>query len=169
MVKVAGTWNNFFLTKFPFFLFTGDGETFQILRKILDSKNISINRKPTTQKASIESNRRPNNNSAPMPTVTANGSQCPYCRRVYADAVAVNRHIKKYCLKEKRFGCIFCQYRSKRKDHIVRHSIRVHDTQLRQRIVDGEFAAPTDAVLKDGKLCEPEGALNDSAMPLDAE
>ncbi|CAO1421974.1 unnamed protein product [Diamesa tonsa] len=63
-------------------------------------------------------------------TNSANGSQCPYCRRIYADADAVTRHIKKYCLKEKRFGCIFCQYRSKRKDHIVRHTIRVHDAQL---------------------------------------
>jgi hypothetical protein len=111
-----------------------------------------------------------NNSSNPVPT--NNGSQCPYCRRVYADAVAVNRHIKKYCLKEKRFGCIFCQYRSKRKDHIVRHSIRVHDAQLRQKIIDGEFAAPTDAVLKDGKLCEPEGLTgesmaNDSEFSLD--
>lgn len=35
--------------------------------------------------------------------------------------------------------------------------------------MEGEFAAPTDAVLKDGKLCEPEGAVNESTMPLDAE
>lgn len=97
------------------------------------------------------------------------GSQCPYCRRVYADSIAVNRHIKKYCLKEKRFGCIFCQYRSKRKDHIVRHSIRVHDAQLRQKIASGEFAVPTDAVLKDGKLCEPEGAIEESGSVNDGE
>lgn len=108
-------------------------------------------------------------NSNPVPTVTNNGSQCPYCRRVYADSTAVNRHIKKYCLKEKRFGCIFCQYRSKRKDHIVRHSIRVHDAQLRQKIIAGEFAGPTDAVLKDGKLCEPEGTSNESALPQDPD
>jgi hypothetical protein len=65
-------------------------------------------------------------------------------------------------LKEKRFGCIFCQYRSKRKDHIVRHSIRVHDAQLREKILAGEFVVPTDAVLKDGKLCEPEGITGDA-------
>lgn len=121
----------------------------------MDSKNISINRKINPSK--------PINESHLVPTNTNNGSQCPYCRRVYADATAVNRHIKKYCLKEKRFGCIFCQYRSKRKDHIVRHSIRVHDAQLRQKIIAGEFAAPTDAVLKDGKLCEPEGATTEGA------
>jgi hypothetical protein len=34
---------------------------------------------------------------------------------------------------------------------------------LRQKIVAGEFAAPTDAVLKDGKLCEPEGTAGESA------
>jgi hypothetical protein len=51
----------------------------------------------------------------------------------------------------------------------VRHSIRVHDTQLRQKIVAGEFAVPTDAVLKDGKLCEPEGVTNESAMVNDAD
>lgn len=134
----------------------------------MDSKNVTINRKSNVVKANIESNRS-QNNSNPVPTITHNGSQCPYCRRVYADATAVNRHIKKYCLKEKRFGCIFCQYRSKRKDHIVRHSIRVHDAQLRQKLISGEFAVPTDAVLKDGKLCEPEGATAESAMGGDAD
>lgn len=128
----------------------GASGTFQILRKILDSKNVTINR--TQRQQTIQNN----NNSQPI--AVNNGSQCPHCRRVYADATAVNRHIKKYCLKEKRFGCIFCQYRSKRKDHIVRHSIRVHDKQLRKKIVDGVFAVPGDAVLKDGNLCEPEGS-----------
>lgn len=99
----------------------------------------------------------------------SSGTQCPYCRRVYADALAVNRHIKKYCLKEKRFQCTFCQYRSKRKDHIVRHSIRVHETQLRQKIIEGEYAAATDAVLKDGKLCEPESTLNEPGMSQDSQ
>lgn len=153
------------INNFLNFLFTGEGETFQILRKILDSKNITINRKSSIGKANSE----PSRNSNPVPTATNNGSQCPYCRRVYADSTAVNRHIKKYCLKEKRFGCIFCQYRSKRKDHIVRHSIRVHDAQLRQKIIAGEFAAPTDAVLKDGKLCEPEGATAESALAQDPD
>lgn len=155
------------------FLFAGEGETFQILRKILDTKNVTINRKTSVLKANAELIRNqthptsnPNRNLA---TVTTNGSQCPYCRRVYADSTAVNRHIKKYCLKEKRFGCIFCQYRSKRKDHIVRHSIRVHDAQLRQKIISGEFAGPTDAVLKDGKLCEPEGMTIESAMANDPD
>jgi hypothetical protein len=146
------------------FSFAGDGETFQILRKILDSKNISLNRKTNLVKSNNNESTKNQSINNPAPVPTNNGSQCPYCRRVYADAIAVNRHIKKYCLKEKRFGCIFCQYRSKRKDHIVRHSIRVHDTQLRQKIIEGEFAVPTDAVLKDGKLCEPEGATSESAM-----
>lgn len=170
MDKDHGSWfrtYKHFINKFLHFLFAGEGETFQILRKILDSKNISINRKPNVLKTNSESNRSQNSN--PVPTITSNGSQCPYCRRVYADSTAVNRHIKKYCLKEKRFGCIFCQYRSKRKDHIVRHSIRVHDAQLRQKIIAGEFAAPTDAVLKDGKLCEPEGATTDAAMGSEAD
>lgn len=150
-------------------MFTGDGATFQILRKILDSKNITINKKSNSLK---ETNLcQSNNNSTTNSLVRASntGSQCPYCRRVYADSIAVNRHIKKYCLKEKRFGCIFCQYRSKRKDHIVRHSIRVHDAQLRQKIAAGEFTVPTDAVLKDGKLCEPEGAIEESGSVNDGE
>lgn len=152
------------------FLFPGEGETFQILRKILDSKNVTINRKVNTSKVNTEPTRNQTNvNPTPVPTITNNGSQCPYCRRVYADSTAVNRHIKKYCLKEKRFGCIFCQYRSKRKDHIVRHSIRVHDAQLRQKIIAGEFAGPSDAVLKDGKLCEPEGTANESAINQDSD
>lgn len=121
----------------------------------MDSKNVTLNR---TQR--LQQNSSNNNNNNNQPIAVNNGSQCPHCRRVYADATAVNRHIKKYCLKEKRFGCIFCNYRSKRKDHIVRHSIRVHDKQLRKKIIDGEFAAPGDAVLKDGKLCEPEGVTD---------
>lgn len=51
----------------------------------------------------------------------------------------------------------------------MRHSIRVHDAQLRQKIVDGEFAVPTDAVLKDGKLCEPEATAGDSASIHDSD
>lgn len=138
-----------------FFTYFADieGGTFQILRKILDCKTVTIN--PTQR---LQQNTNHNNNNQPI--AVNNGSQCPHCRRVYADATAVNRHIKKYCLKEKRFGCIFCNYRSKRKDHIVRHSIRVHDKQLRKKIIEGEFAAPGDAVLKDGKLCEPESVTD---------
>lgn len=51
----------------------------------------------------------------------------------------------------------------------MRHSIRVHDAQLRQKIIAGEFAVPTDAVLKDGKLCEPEGATAESASALESD
>lgn len=122
----------------------------------------------TKPQPQLNLNNNNNNSSNTVPRAN-NGSQCPYCRRVYADSVAVNRHIKKYCLKEKRFGCIFCQYRSKRKDHIVRHSIRVHDAQLREKILAGEFVVPTDAVLKDGKLCEPEGITGESASANDGD
>lgn len=51
----------------------------------------------------------------------------------------------------------------------MRHSIRVHDAQLRQKISSGEFAVPSDAVLKDGKLCEPEGSTNESATINDSD
>lgn len=125
------------------FFSLADG-VFNILRKILDSKN-TVDSTSTQQIIQISHNE---------PAVAY--PQCPHCRRNYVDSRAVNRHIKKYCLKEKRFGCIFCQYRSKRKDHIIRHSIRVHDKLLKKKIIDGEFSAPADAVLKDGKLCEPE-------------
>lgn len=158
--------------RFFLFTFTGDGSTFQILRQILDSKNITIDRKSNfklNQPGSVNDNNNTssnNNNSSSNNSLTVpsnNGSQCPHCRRVYPDALAVSRHIKKYCLKEKRFGCIFCQYRSKRKDHIVRHTIRVHDAQLKEKISAGEFAVPNDAVLKDGVLCEPEGEIKDNS------
>lgn len=130
---------------------------------------MSLNPKSPVVKAAVKSD---SNSISVNPVAAINnssGTQCPYCRRVYADALAVNRHIKKYCLKEKRFQCTFCQYRSKRKDHIVRHSIRVHETQLRQKIIEGEYAAATDAVLKDGKLCEPESALNEAGMSSDSQ
>lgn len=43
----------------------------------------------------------------------------------------------------------------------MRHTIRVHDAQLKEKIAAGEFAVPNDAVLKDGILCEPEGEIKD--------
>ncbi len=122
-------------------------DPFHILRKILDKKDFSVS--VNKQQSSLASNQqtiiRSLNNSS------NSGAQCPHCRRIYANPAAVTRHIKKYCLKEKRFGCIFCSYRSKRKDHIVRHTKRVHNTQLQEKIDEGMINNPTDAVLQDFK------------------
>lgn len=101
--------------------------------------------------------------------ITNSGSQCPHCRRIYANAEAVERHIKKYCLKEKRFGCIFCQYRSKRKDHIVRHTKRVHNNELQEKIDEGMITNPLDAVLQDFKTEDGDIQNNSTDNALEME
>lgn len=161
---------NFFFSSFSYHFLIGksksDADPFHILRKILDKKTLPAVKvslvKCDNSKMKVLNNSSSSQGPPIAITNSANGSQCPYCRRIYADADAVTRHIKKYCLKEKRFGCIFCQYRSKRKDHIVRHTIRVHDAQLRDKIRDGVISVPSDAVLKDFKMDEAEAALNDN-------
>ncbi|XP_058827922.1 uncharacterized protein LOC131687853 [Topomyia yanbarensis] len=74
--------------------------------------------------------------------------QCPNCKRIYPSRDKVRQHIKKYCLKEKKFQCMFCQYRSKRKDHIVRHTDRMHPSQLRAKLQQGTIKCSTDAFLQ---------------------
>lgn len=67
----------------------------------------------------------------------SNLRQCPHCQRYYETKTKLKAHIQKYCLKEKKYKCFYCVYRSKRRDHIRRHMIRVHANQLNKRVASG--------------------------------
>lgn len=41
--------------------------------------------------------------------------------------------MRKYCLKAKKYVCFFCNYRSKRKDHVYRHMKSAHAVMLNNR------------------------------------
>lgn len=94
--------------------------------------------------------------------------QCPKCKRVYPSREKVRQHIRKYCLKEKKFQCIFCQYRSKRKDHIVRHTERMHPAQLRERVQQGAINGSLDAFVQlDRCNMEGEGSSSQGSVAID--
>lgn len=75
-------------------------------------------------------------------------SQCPHCHRFYNTKLKLKAHIQKYCLKEKKYKCFYCSYRSKRRDHIRRHMVRVHATLMNTRVEQG-LSMDIDAMLKE--------------------
>lgn len=67
----------------------------------------------------------------PNVELTANSAlQCHGCLRYYQNAVKLNEHIKKYCTKEKKYKCLYCEYKSRRRDHILRHATRKHPKEF---------------------------------------
>ncbi|XP_017836853.1 longitudinals lacking protein, isoforms A/B/D/L isoform X9 [Drosophila busckii] len=52
--------------------------------------------------------------------------QCKHCNRYYKSHQKLQEHVRKYCLKQKKYKCISCEYRSRRKDHVLRHAKRKH-------------------------------------------
>lgn len=52
--------------------------------------------------------------------------QCKHCNRYYKTHQKLQEHVRKYCLKKKKYQCISCEYRSRRKDHVLRHAKRKH-------------------------------------------
>lgn len=52
--------------------------------------------------------------------------QCKHCKRFYKSVQKLQEHVRKYCLKEKKYKCVSCEYRSRRKDHVLRHAKRKH-------------------------------------------
>ncbi|XP_039954337.1 longitudinals lacking protein, isoforms A/B/D/L-like [Bactrocera tryoni] len=55
-----------------------------------------------------------------------NFMQCKHCNRYYKSHQKLQEHVRKYCLKKKKYKCISCEYRSRRKDHVLRHAKRKH-------------------------------------------
>lgn len=61
---------------------------------------------------------------------------------------------------------MFCSYRSKRRDHIVRHAAKVHEAMVQQKIVGGDIAGPNDAFIDEGdeearKNADPDDGMDD--------
>lgn len=69
-----------------------------------------------------------NNNSSGAAALLQRESfmQCRHCNRYYKSHQKLQEHVRKYCLKEKKYKCISCEYRSRRKDHVLRHAKRKH-------------------------------------------
>ncbi|XP_017466199.1 PREDICTED: MDS1 and EVI1 complex locus protein EVI1-A-like [Rhagoletis zephyria] len=69
-----------------------------------------------------------NNNSSGAAAMLQRESfmQCRHCNRYYPTIQKLQEHVRKYCLKEKKYKCISCEYRSRRKDHVLRHAKRKH-------------------------------------------
>ncbi|XP_036669095.1 longitudinals lacking protein, isoforms H/M/V isoform X10 [Drosophila suzukii] len=53
-------------------------------------------------------------------------TQCKHCNRYYKSHQKLQEHVRKYCLKQKKYKCMSCEYRSRRKDHVLRHAKRKH-------------------------------------------
>lgn len=95
--------------------------------------------------------------------------QCPHCHRFYDTSAKLKAHIQKYCLKEKKYKCFYCVYRSKRRDHIRRHMHRVHVIQLEKRLSlglsmeieptneDGEVIVETDETAGNKNISRKRG------------
>lgn len=60
--------------------------------------------------------------------------QCKLCFRFYETPTKLMHHVQKYCLKEKKYKCFYCSYRSKRRDHIRRHMNKLHTAEVANRI-----------------------------------
>lgn len=75
----------------------------------------------------------------PQPQIVEQDDQfkCPLCLRMYASMMKLKTHMRKYCIKEKKYKCYFCQYRSKRRDHVRRHMRCIHSEKLEERIGAG--------------------------------
>lgn len=56
---------------------------------------------------------------------------------------------------------MFCSYRSKRRDHIVRHAAKVHQEMVQSKIISGEIAGPNDAFIDEGDEEARKNAEND--------
>lgn len=64
--------------------------------------------------------------------------QCKHCKRFYKSMQKLQEHVRKYCLKEKKYKCVSCEYRSRRKDHVLRHAKRKHCELYQQYREDEE-------------------------------
>lgn len=101
----------------------------------------------------------------------ANMPQCPHCHRFYETRLKLKAHIQKYCLKEKKYKCMFCIYRSKRRDHIRRHMLKVHATQTNKRLalglsieIDESLGEAGDATMDDGVVSMGDHVTGDGEL-----
>nr|CAI5842165.1 unnamed protein product [Callosobruchus analis] len=55
---------------------------------------------------------------------------CTKCNRMYIRKDSLQRHLKYECGKEPQFPCPFCEQKSKRRTHQLRHIKRRHQDKL---------------------------------------
>lgn len=46
---------------------------------------------------------------------------------------------------------MFCAYRSKRRDHIIRHAARVHESLVAEKVLEGVISGASDAFIDEGE------------------
>lgn len=131
---------------------------FDYLRQILYTDEDSVSAAQYDQ-SSRDDGGGDGGESAAMP-------QCPHCHRFYETKIKLKAHIQKYCLKEKKYKCFYCSYRSKRRDHIRRHMLRVHAALMNKRVAQG-LSMDIDATLNETAAAEAAAGvavdeLNDS-------
>ncbi|KAG8259344.1 hypothetical protein J6590_014812 [Homalodisca vitripennis] len=56
--------------------------------------------------------------------------ECGTCSKNYKYKRDLTRHLRYECLAERQFACSLCQYRGKRKAHLIQHSMLMHNNQL---------------------------------------
>lgn len=47
---------------------------------------------------------------------------------------------------------MFCAYRSKRRDHIIRHAARVHESLVAEKVQEGVITGASDAFIDEGEV-----------------
>ena len=60
---------------------------------------------------------------------SAEEKTCPHCQRVYRWKKGLDRHLQE-CGQEPKFGCPFCDHRSKRKENLSKHIIKKHGNHV---------------------------------------
>ncbi|KAK3915493.1 Longitudinals lacking protein, isoform G [Frankliniella fusca] len=60
---------------------------------------------------------------------TVEEKTCRHCQKVYRWKKGLDRHLQE-CGKDPKFGCPFCDHRSKRKENLSKHIINRHGNQV---------------------------------------
>ncbi|XP_068146142.1 longitudinals lacking protein, isoforms H/M/V isoform X10 [Drosophila tropicalis] len=92
--------------------------------------------------------------------------QCKHCKRYYKSHQKLQEHVRKYCLKQKKYKCVSCEYRSRRKDHVLRHAKRKH-CLLYERARDDEESLYV--IRNEDVLSNDEEATGDGEAEADAD
>ncbi|KAH8304118.1 hypothetical protein KR059_000817 [Drosophila kikkawai] len=94
--------------------------------------------------------------------------QCKHCNRYYKSHQKLQEHVRKYCLKQKKYKCVSCEYRSRRKDHVLRHAKRKH-CMLYEKSLDAEESLYVIRNEDDLSNEEEDGDLDDNDADGDAD
>ncbi|XP_043644614.1 longitudinals lacking protein, isoforms H/M/V isoform X7 [Drosophila teissieri] len=103
--------------------------------------------------------------------------QCKHCNRYYKSHQKLQEHVRKYCLKQKKYKCVSCEYRSRRKDHVLRHAKRKHcmlyeqsrDDEESLYVIRNEDDMSNDEEAVDGDDGDPDGDGDGDAGGMDSD